>query len=402
METFSGLGDTIARRWREQSHDEEAFAAIAADTLTGSELLSQVTGDDVVEWALRSHALPQQNYTGFGQPPVVLYRGHEFYIEALFWFDSTTAIHQHAFSGAFAVLDGSSVHATYGFAQQERVSSRMLLGDVRFRDCEVLTRGMVRPIEAGNRFIHALFHLDRPSVSIVVRTGSEPDRNPQYTYLRPGLAVDPFYEPEPMMTQLRLLEVARETGGTAGVLRAAKLLLGHADFWLAYRTLSSAFRALDEEAYEELARVAAARFGARVELLRPVFEEQRRQQNITERRELIHDADHRFFLALLLNVPTREGIDRLIAARYGGDPREHIVRWVRELSAQQQIGLDFDPLSLVVLEYALSEATLDDVRTSLRRVFPAEQVDAQEPKLRQLWDEILHALLLKPLFARSA
>ena len=149
MQAFSDLGNTIARRWREQSHDEEAFPAIAADALAESELLSRITGGDVADWALSSHELPAQNYTGFGQPPVVLYRGHEFFIEALFWFDSTTGIHQHAFSGAFAVLDGSSVHATYDFESQERISSRLLLGDVRFRACEVLTRGAVRRIEAG-------------------------------------------------------------------------------------------------------------------------------------------------------------------------------------------------------------------------------------------------------------
>jgi hypothetical protein len=402
MRAFSGVGDAIARRWRERSHDEAAFPAIAASSLMESELLRTVRGDDVVDWAVRAETLPAQNYTGFGQPPVVLYRGHEFYIEALFWFDSTTAIHQHAFSGAFAVLDGSSVHAQYDFEQHERVSSRMLLGDVRFRECEVLSRGDVRPIDSGNRFIHALFHLDRPSVSIVVRTGSEPAANPQYTYHRPGVAIDPFYEPEPMMTQLRLLDAARQMGGVDGFVRAARSLLGHGDFWLAYRVLSAAFRALEQDGFEDLAQLAIARFGARVAYLRPVFEEQRRQQNITARREQIHDADHRYLLALLLNVPTREGIDRLIAARHPGDPGEHIVRWIRAMSEQKQIGLDFDPLSLLVLEYALAEATLDDVRSSLRRVFPQEQVEAQESKLRQLWDEIVHALLLQPLFARSA
>jgi hypothetical protein len=34
-------------------------------------------------------------------------------IEALFWVDGTTSIHQHSFSGAFQVLAGKSIHSRY-------------------------------------------------------------------------------------------------------------------------------------------------------------------------------------------------------------------------------------------------------------------------------------------------
>jgi hypothetical protein len=191
--------------------------------------------------------------------------------------------------------------------------------------------------------------------------------------------------------------------GAEGLARAVRTLLGHADFWLAYRALALAFEGLDLGAWLDLEGLARARFGDRVDYLRPVYDERRRQQNIVDRRAQIHDADHRFLLALLLNVPTRDGIYRLLAGRYpDAEPRELVVRWVGELAAQQRIGLDFTPLSLVVLECALEDATLADVRTSLCKVFPAEQVAAQEWKLQQLWDEIRDALLLKPLFATSA
>lgn len=404
MRAISHLGDTIARRWRDQGHDEALFPTIAAEALQESELLARHTGADLIDHALQTNHLPAQYFNGFGQPPVVLYRGHEFYIEALFWFDSTTSIHQHSFSGAFAVLEGSSVHSMYGFEQHERVTSRVQLGDVRFRECEALARGTVRTIEAGSRFIHALFHLDRPSVSIVVRTGFEPDQNPQFTYLRPGVALDPFYEPEPMMTQLRLLEAAREAQGIDAFVRASRTLLERADYWLAYRTLSLAYDALEnQDAWHDLERAARMRLGQRIEYLRPVLEEQRRQKKITASRKQIHDPDHRYLLALLLNVPNRQGIERLIRARYGEvDAPQLIVRWLKEISSQQQLGLDLDPLAETVLEYALNDATLDDARTSLYRLFPNDSADARETKLRQRWDEITQALVLRPLFATSA
>lgn len=353
MDAISELGDTVARRWREQNHDESAFTAIAAEALGESELLARHSGADLVDYALRSTRLPLQYSSRFGQPPLVLYRGHEFYIEALFWLDSTTSIHQHAFSGAFAVLEGSSVHARYGFAQDERVTSRVLLGDVQFRDCEVLERGAVRAIDAGNRFIHALFHLERPSVSLVVRTYFESDRTPQYNYFRPGVALDPFYEPEPMMTQLRLLDSTREAHGTDAFLRAARTLLEQADYWLAYRTLLLAWETLHGgDACHDLARAARTRLGERIDRLPPVFAERGRQTKIIRLRKTVHDADHRYLLALLLNVPDRGQIDRLIRARYGDvDAGPLIARWISEMSSQPKLGMTLDELSLLVPEH---------------------------------------------------
>ncbi len=403
MQAFSDLGEKIGRRWRARNYDESVFASIAFEELTGSEVLTRFSGDDVVTWVLRNQAIPPQNYTGFGQPPVVLYRGHEFYIEALFWFDSTTAIHQHAFSGAFGVLQGSSVHTLYGFTQGERVSSRLLLGSLDYLDCEVLRRGDVRAISAGNGFIHSLFHLEQPSVSVVVRTSAELEQNPQYTYFRPGLAIDPFYEPEPMMTQLRVLEVVRATRGANALMMAADTLLDGADFWFAYRLLAQVYQPLLEEGiWPELEKRARARFGERVDFLQSIFEERQRQHNIIARREQIHDQDHRFLLALLLNIPTREGIFRLIAMRHNADaPRELISRWLGELAKERSIGLDFNALSLFVLEYALEDASIEQVEAALTTVYPASQVQAQATKLRQLWFEIRNAVLLKPLFASS-
>jgi hypothetical protein len=405
MHAITELGDAIARRWGEQNHDEAAFPAIAADALAESKLLAQHSGADLVDYALQGNPLPAQYFSGFGQPPLALYRGHEFYIEALFWLDSTTSIHQHAFSGAFAVLEGSSVHTRYDFEQHERVTSRMLLGDVQFRECEVLQRGDVRTIESGNRFIHALFHLDRPSVSIVVRTTFEVDCSPQYSYRRPGVAIDPFYEPEPMMTQLRLLESTRDAHGTDAFLRASRMLLERADYWLTYRLLGLAYSKLgDSDPWHDLERTAKTRLGQRIDYLYPIFDEDQRQQNISGLRRQVHDADHRYLLALLLNVPHRREIDRLIRARYGNvDAAQSILRWMKEMSTQRQLGIDLDPLSLLVLEHALNDGTVEDVRTSLDRMDGETRIEPPpETTLRERWDDIVNALLLRPLFAGAS
>src|SRR5262245_58504895 len=86
----------------------------------------------------------------------------------------------------------------------------MLIGELTFQSAEVLVSNEVRTIVPGDRFIHSLFHLNCPSISVVVRTTLPADYSPQYEYLPPGIAIDPFYEPEPLMTQLRLLSGLRD------------------------------------------------------------------------------------------------------------------------------------------------------------------------------------------------
>jgi len=61
---------------------------------------------------------------------------------------------------------------------------------------------------------------------------------------------------------------------------------------------------------------ARLRHGELAHLLLPVFEERWRQTNITRRRAQVKNEDHRFFLALLLNVPERPTVLRLVTTFY--------------------------------------------------------------------------------------
>ena len=91
--------------------------AIAADALRRADLPSKLTAWDVVEWALKQEELPPQRdlHGNFADPPITIYSGPRFHIDVYFWFEGTTAIHQHAFCGAFQVLLGSSIHSWYEF-----------------------------------------------------------------------------------------------------------------------------------------------------------------------------------------------------------------------------------------------------------------------------------------------
>src|SRR5947209_9986100 len=105
MEIFATLGAELESQWRKQNYDEAVFASIAADGLRRADLPARVSAWDVVAWSLQQTELPRQRdlQAKFGDPPITLYSGPRFHIDLYFWFEGTTAIHQHAFCGAFQV-----------------------------------------------------------------------------------------------------------------------------------------------------------------------------------------------------------------------------------------------------------------------------------------------------------
>src|SRR5215204_1446892 len=205
MELFQKLGAEIEEAWREQNYNEEIFPALAAEALRRAELPSKVSAWDVVEWTLKQPELPPQKdpKANFGDPPITVFCGSRFFIDVYFWLDGTTDIHQHSFCGAFQVLLGSSIHSWYEFDRSESVNAFIEIGEMRLKVCELLKVGDVHEILAGRRYIHSLFHLDQPSVTIVVRNNRVPQHLPQFSYYKPSIAMDPFFDSETATKKLQ-------------------------------------------------------------------------------------------------------------------------------------------------------------------------------------------------------
>jgi hypothetical protein len=369
MDYFRRLGQLVEQQWVARHHDELAFPEIALQALHEAPPEQQVSHVDVVKWIVRETTVRQDRNLEFGQPSIVVYSNDRFFIEVLFWIDGTTTIHQHGFSGAFCVLAGSSINSEYKFRLRERINSRFLIGDVEFKSAELLTVGERRPIFPGNALIHSVFHLDRPSVTVVIRTNSDPEANPQYEYFRPYFARDSSYRDH--LTNKRAQALAA-------------LALTEDSSWI--EVLSDAMRSLDFEAttvilslqyrslklmgkLDGILDIVRLRHGGLADLLVPVLQESARQNFIIDMRRPVKDSHHRFFLALLLNVPDRDSILDLVARRYGGDPIDTIMRWMKDLfntgsrEAKSLLGLTFEDQTLLVFRCLLegsSQAAIQD------------------------------------------
>jgi len=187
MQFFQHLGSLVEHRWRNQNYDDEIFPEIAAEALAETNPNKHVNPWDIIQWLNKTTQLPEQRDVDgkFGNPPITLYDGPGFFIDVYYWLDGTTSIHQHAFCGAFQVLLGSSILSQYGFEERRRINAHFSTGQMTLNGVELLEEGAVRQIFPGRQYIHSLFHLDRPSATIIIRTRQSPSGLPQYHYLKP-------------------------------------------------------------------------------------------------------------------------------------------------------------------------------------------------------------------------
>jgi hypothetical protein len=339
LNPFDTLGRDITATWQRHGFDAQSLVGVAVEALTRHDLPKHVSGLDIAKWISRTDTLPQQAdlKSRFGQPPLTLFWHEHFRIEALHWTWGTPEIHEHSFSGAFCVLEGSSLQTRYTFETTKVIAEHMRLGHLTVESVALLSKGSVEPIASGARLIHSVFHLDTPSISIVVRTHRDVDAGPQFSYRAPHLAVDSFHTEA----------VARRRVQLAGFLKEwdaphykSFLLdsLEHADIYGTYLLLDHLWSVRDVH-IAECVSTATARWGEDIDVLCRVLDERRRQQRIRLSRARITDSSHRFLLALLLSFTDGARILEAIAMKFPDrDPVALAATWIDEISATSDAG----------------------------------------------------------------
>jgi hypothetical protein len=399
MKIFHELGNQLEAAWQQQNYDERSFPALAAAALKQANLHRAIHYEDVTDWVLSGSALPPQHDLDakFGQPPLTVYSGRRCDIQVILWLNGSTTIHRHGFSGAFQVLHGSSLHTRYAFFARRQVTSRMLLGDLSLRGAELLHRGNV--VEITNDLIHMHLYLKAPSATIVVRSFREDLAGPQYDYLPPGLALDPFSKDPAQVRQLQCLRFLDRSGHRRYADLAEELIV-RSDLHTAYlvlhmdRTLAS-----PRPQRDRLLAAARRRHGAAAEELALVLQEQLRCLHLERLASRVTDPDLGFFLTLLRNLPDRESIYALTRLRHPGeDPRQQVLKWLKALSGVDSIGVDVED----ALNFTLLDALLDgcDQRALMERVaqvFEPDGIESQREALLR-YCERLRRTPLSPLF----
>ncbi len=421
MELFQALGAKVEQIWRDKNYDETVFPALAAEALETANLPQKLSAWEVIEWTLSQTVLPDQRDPSgrFGDPPITLYNSPRFHVDVYFWLEGTTAIHQHSFCGAFQVMHGSSIHSHYEFEPREKLNVFTEIGEMNLKTVEYLEVGKVRQIAAGRQYIHGLFHLDQPSATIVVRTHRSPLSLPQFTYFKPSLAIDPFFEEPNAAKKIQCLTALIRSDHPDTDKRIAELLEA-ADFQTTFTILSNVRGYLkgnqldqmfntgaSERRFDALLEIVNKRHGARTEVFPKVFAHQDKVGEIVKRRGFVKEPEHRFFLALLMNVEGKERILSLIKERFPeADPIEKILDWTLDLAQTRVLGVnipnalgisDFGNLDLFVLENLLKDKSDEEMRAALRAEYPEESIEDFEQSLVEKIGRIRQSVIFEPL-----
>src|SRR5215217_1446268 len=347
---FKDLGGTVLGRWKRENFSLVKFPEIARAALDERSPAKQVDLAELTRDFLLSDEQPFQTDSDFGEPELVAYSHPRFYIQLLFWLDGTTAIHQHEFSGAFHVMHGSSIHAHYEFDKARPVTPYLRVGDVRMKEIELLESGRTVPIVSGPQAIHSLFHLDSPSVTVVVRTQHDPGTGPQFNYLPPHVAFDPHFS-DPLTTRRKQLLDVLEQAEDAGYAGLVTEMVADLDFERGFSVLHHCMAYLRQiDHWEAVLRTFEEKHGTLAAGVAATLKEDARRGVIRSLRGMVGEPEHRFFLALLMNAPTRDDLLALVAQRFPAEaPAATVLRWVEALT-------DVSDQGVTILDASFPEA----------------------------------------------
>jgi hypothetical protein len=424
LAVFRELGILVESRWRAQNYDDALFPEIAANALAEVSPATRVDAWDIVTAFTSEYALPaQQDIEGsFGNPPITLFSGSRFYIDVYFWLDGTTTKHQHAFAGAFQVLLGSSLHSHYTFSDEQRINPHFSIGRLKLNEVQLLSVDDIKQIIPGRNYIHSLFHLDRPSATITVRTVGLPNFQPQFSYLPPGIAFDPVFKESGLIKkrQIAHLLLGMQHGEAdemiAQILSSSDL---HTDFMVLdviYQNLQGGLQKFlgishNADRFEKLLAIVRRKHGPLVDCFMAAFTENDHLNDLARRRSYVHSPEHRFFFALLMNATGRQRILNLVAQRFPDqDPAETIVDWVDELAQTKAfasnepnaLGIEgFGDEHLMVFEALVKNRTLRQTQKEMRSIFKGMKAQEADSRTSSLYEALRNAEIFKPLFAQE-
>jgi hypothetical protein len=408
---FRRLGDDIAAALGPSREDIYAnLEQVALAKLAEHDPSRAISHEDLVDYVLSATDLCKQaDIEGrFAEPPLSLYSAPHFDISALTWLDGTTSIHQHAFCGAFHVLHGSSIHSRYRFRpwRTPAAKQRAIAGELELLDIEVLREGDSRVIRRGDTLIHALFHMVRPSVTIVVRTISDdPQAEVQYDYSWPGLAHDPFQRHAPTVRKQQYLRMLRVLDADRFRARLERVL-AEADLYLAHALIAEQIHfSADPDEARRLASLCLRLPVDERELLARAAHNALLSRTIIDYRRQLHAPAHRFLLALLLNVFDRRELLRLVQRETGcADPVAQVCVWLGEISGNggespNLIGLDLNATALEMLAAMWSGHGLAETLARFSARHGEAAVRAQRPALCALYRALRRCALFNAVFA---
>ncbi|MFT5548101.1 MAG: hypothetical protein ACI9CO_000013 [Candidatus Azotimanducaceae bacterium] len=208
----------IDENWKKSNYSCYEFANIVMRVIDGIEFHEAFSLRDVVRRldvpVIGNIQIPSE----FSNLHLKLFDNSRFYVEILNWFDYDTYVHDHNFSGVLIQLDGASVNTCYSFSEARSYGHDLRMGEIQISDMHLWKPGSKRVIPIGRTEKHAVFHLGKPTSSLIIRTHPVDELSPQLNYFPPYVQANHsvlntvFFK---KINAIKLIELTEKRGGTS-------------------------------------------------------------------------------------------------------------------------------------------------------------------------------------------
>lgn len=188
------LAQDIENEYQKNYYKESTFNEIAFNQLERYDLCYEDIQQGLLNSFIDSIDLQVNNREQFCDLPIILFENSRFRIQLLTWLNASTVIHEHGFYGAFQVVRGSSIERVYRYNEHQEINSKVKIGELEPISFNHRTAGSKVKINGGSDYIHSLYHLEEPTITLIIRTHSLTHLAPQLSYYPNGLALDSWAE----------------------------------------------------------------------------------------------------------------------------------------------------------------------------------------------------------------
>jgi hypothetical protein len=188
------LAERIDAEWKAAGYEPGDLPAIASRVLADGRPDREYDLGALADWTLTTPEFPDacNPFGPLGPPAFTVWSNPRFYVNVYVYTTPEVVVHDHDFSGAFMNLAGVTIHCTYAFDGPDAIDENVHVGALRLKGVEAVSEGRVRPIVAGESFIHQVWHVTQPTVVLVVRTPPLAASLRQFQYLRPSIATQVY------------------------------------------------------------------------------------------------------------------------------------------------------------------------------------------------------------------
>ena len=165
--------EKLAKNFQDSYDKTRPFEDQAYSFLVNYDFFNIFSYEELINYSKTCEAERLKIYRNneFGEYPVTIFRDEDFFIDVYIWDKKDTALHDHSFTGAFTILQGASLEIQYSFhTREENKFNNIVYGDIIRVQGGVLSQGDCRKIKLYDKFIHQVWHLENPTITLCLRT----------------------------------------------------------------------------------------------------------------------------------------------------------------------------------------------------------------------------------------